>query len=78
MSKNDAVIRYKTSMAVFKNWRKTGVIDDADLSALCTTLADKYGLSSCSIYLENDLIYNGFGRIYNTEGDFYESKNNEN
>ena len=56
MSKEDAVLRYKAAMTVFKSWLATGVISDADLLAIDTMLAQKYGLSSCSIFLENDLL----------------------
>lgn len=56
MSKDEAVLRYKTAMSVFKNWLENGVINEEELLALSTNLADKYGLSSCSIYLENDLL----------------------
>ena len=55
MSKEDAVLRYKAAMAVFKSWLTEDVISDADLLKISTMLAQKYGLSSCSIFLENDL-----------------------
>ena len=56
MNKKEAIFRYKTAMALFKNWRKEGVISSSDLSEISTILAEKYGLSSYSIYLENDLL----------------------
>jgi len=56
MSRDDALIRYKASMAVFKKWLSDGAISDTDLLAIDTILAEKYGLSSCSIFLENDLL----------------------
>ena len=31
MSKEDGILRYKTAMAVFKNWLAEGVLSDADL-----------------------------------------------
>jgi hypothetical protein len=52
MSKDDAVLRYKTAMAVFKKWLSEGVITEADLSTIDTILSEKYGLSSTSIYRE--------------------------
>ena len=52
MSKEDAILNYKASMAVFKNWLAAGVISDADLLEIDTILAQKYGLSPCSIFLE--------------------------
>ena len=56
MSKDEAILRYKSAMAVFKNWHANGIISDDDLQSIDTILAQKYGLSSCSIYLENDLL----------------------
>ena len=56
MSKDEAILRYRASMAVFKNWLSEGAITEADLRAIDTKLAEKYGLSSCSIFLENDLL----------------------
>lgn len=57
MNKQEAVLRYKTSMAVFKSWHRKGAISDADLQAINMLLAERYNLSSTSIYFENDLLY---------------------
>lgn len=51
MSKDEAILRYKMAMAVFKSWLLEGVISDADLQAINAMLAQKYGLSSRSIFL---------------------------
>lgn len=56
MDKDEAILRYKASMSVFKNWLSDGVISPDDLRLISTTLASKYGLSSSSIFLENDLL----------------------
>lgn len=56
MSKDEAIISYKTSMVIFKKWYSEGLITEDDLLAIDTMLAGKYGLSSCSIFLENDLL----------------------
>jgi hypothetical protein len=56
MSKEEGVIRYKTAMSIFKKWLADGVITSADLLAIDTKLAEKYGLSSGSIHRENDLL----------------------
>jgi len=56
MSKEEALLRYKASISVFKKWFDDGVITEIDLRSINTMLAQKYGLSSCSIYLENDLL----------------------
>ena len=67
MDKDDSILRYKTSMAVFKKWLDEGVITKGDFRAIGTTLADKYGLSSCSIFLENDLLCKEKRVIYSSE-----------
>ena len=56
MSKDEAILRYKSAMAVFKNWHADGVISNDDLLAIDTMLAQKYGLSLCSIFLDSDLL----------------------
>ena len=77
MSKADAILRYKASMAVFKSWLAVGVISDADLLAIDTILAQKYGLSTCSIFLENDLLCKENRGIYGTvKGGHYGQKDN--
>ena len=66
MSREDAILRYKASMTVFKNWLAAGMISDDELLKIDTILAHKYGLSSCSIFLENDLPCKGNRVIYGT------------
>jgi hypothetical protein len=51
MSKEEAIFRYKVSMAVFKQWRSCGAITEADLLTIGKVLAEKYGLSPSSIFL---------------------------
>ena len=76
MSKEDAILRYKASMVVFKNWLATGVISATDLLEINTILAQKYGLSSRSIFLENDLLCEENRGIYGTvKGGHYGQKN---
>ena len=78
MSKDEAILRYKSAMAVFKNWRANGVISDDDLQAIDTILAPKYGLSSCSIFLENDLLCKEKRVIYgNAKGGHYGQNGNK-
>ena len=75
MSKEDAILRYKASMAVFKNWLVAGVISDADLLNIVTIIAQKYGLSTCSIFLENDLLCKEIRGINGTvKGGYYGQK----
>ena len=66
MSREDAILRYKASMTVFKNWLAAGMISDDELLKIDTILAHKYGLSSCSIFLENDLLCKENRVIYGT------------
>ena len=66
MNKEDAILHYKASMAIFKNWLATGVISATDLLEIDTILAQKYGLSSRSIFLENDLLCKENRGIYGT------------
>ena len=56
MSKQDAVLRYKTAMSLFQKWFADGVINAEELLAIDTKLAEKYGLDSCSIYRGNGLL----------------------
>ena len=76
MSKEDAILRYKASMVVFKNWLATGMISTTDLLEINTILAQKYGLSTHSIFLENDLLCEENRGIYGTvKGGHYGQKN---
>ena len=76
MSKGDAIFRYKTAMSIFKNWLATGVISVTDLLEINTILAQKYGLSTRSIFLENDLLCEENRGIYGTvKGGHYGQKN---
>ena len=75
MSKEDAILHYKAAMAVFKNWLAADVISDADLLEIETMLAQKYGLSTRSIFLENDLLCEENRGIYGTvKGGHYGQK----
>lgn len=56
MSQEEAVLRYKTAMSVFKNWFSEGVISEEELSQIDKIMAAKCGLSLCSIYREDDLL----------------------
>jgi len=52
MSREEAILRYKAAMAVCKCWLSGGVISADDFSIISTRLAQKYGLSSFSIYID--------------------------
>lgn len=53
MRKEFAVIRYRTAMSVFSRWLTDGIISEDELSKIDDMIAEKYGLSSCSIYRLN-------------------------
>ena len=76
MSKGDSILRYKTAMSVFKNWLVTGVISATDLLEINAILAQKYGLSSHSIFLENDLLCKENRGIYVTVKGGHHGQNN--
>lgn len=52
MSKEDAILHYRTAMTVFRNWLDNGVITNVELLNISADLARKYGLSARSIFLE--------------------------
>ena len=56
MDKTEAVLRYHTSMALMRSIVAKGILDPEDLPAVSDTLAQKYGLSLCSIFLDSDLL----------------------
>ena len=55
VNKYEAILRYKTAMALFRKWLYIGAISRDDLSIMDTAIADKCGLPLCSIYRENDV-----------------------
>jgi hypothetical protein len=77
MSKDEAILHYKAAMAVYKKWLVDGVISNDDLLTLDRMLVRKYGLSSRSIFLENDLLSKEDRAIYSTaKGGCYGQKDN--
>ncbi len=53
MSKSLTVIYYNAAMAIFRKWFAAGIINESELAKIETFIAEKYGLSSCSIYRKN-------------------------
>lgn len=47
---------YNTVLAVIREMLSAGIITDEDFGIICTVMAEKYGLSSCSIFAGIDLI----------------------
>ncbi len=41
---------FRTSLAVFQTMVKNGVLTDTDYEKMCAVLANKYGISLCSIF----------------------------
>ena len=56
MDKMEAVFRYHTTMALMRSIVAKGILDPEDLPVVSGTLAQKYGLSLCSIFLDSDLL----------------------
>ena len=56
MTREEAILRFKTAMTVLRTWLVAGLLTANELSAIETKLARKYGLSSRSIYLEYNLL----------------------
>ena len=56
MYKSEAVLRYHTAMALMRSIVAKGILDPEDLPAVSDTLAQKYGLSLWSIFLDSDLL----------------------
>ncbi len=50
MSKEQAIIHYRTAVLIFQKWHEQGVITGEELQQIDTIIARKYGLSSHSIY----------------------------
>lgn len=49
---NEAIMRYKTAMSVFKEWHKNSIINSNELASISQMIAQKHGISLCSIFLE--------------------------
>ena len=56
MDKTDELFRYHASMAFMRSIVAKGILDPEDLPTVSDTLAQKYGLSLCSIFLDSDLL----------------------
>ena len=54
---NSRLEQYIASMLQFKNILSRGILTPDDYTEIDTILAERYGISSCSIYRGIDLIY---------------------
>lgn len=52
--------QYLASMLQMKKMLSMGILTRDDYAKMDTILAEKYGISSCSLYRGIDLIYSGF------------------
>lgn len=44
------LLRFRTSATVFRSMVKNGILTEADYQKCCNILAEKYGISLCSIF----------------------------
>ncbi|MGN0549108.1 MAG: SHOCT domain-containing protein [Acutalibacteraceae bacterium] len=44
------LLRYRTSTTVFRSMVKNGILTENDYKKCCDILAEKYGISLCSIF----------------------------
>ena len=49
-SYDDRLMRFRTSTAVFRTMMKNGILSETDYRKSCNILAEKYGISLCSIF----------------------------
>ncbi|MCE5197070.1 MAG: hypothetical protein LLG09_08100 [Negativicutes bacterium] len=54
---NDHTLGYKSAMAQARRMLSEGIINEAEYTIIDTMMAEKYGLSSCSLFRENGLLY---------------------
>lgn len=51
------ILGYKSAMAQARLMLSKGIISEDEYAIIDTMMAEKYGLSSCSLFRENDLLY---------------------
>ena len=44
------LLHYRTSTTIFNSMVKNGILTEADYQKCCDILAEKYGISLCSIF----------------------------
>ena len=65
---HDALLHYKTAIEQAKTLLDRTVITPEEYAIIDTNLRKKYGIFSCSIFVDNDLIINDYrGNIPLTE-----------
>lgn len=53
----DGICGYKSAMAQARLMLTNGIITEDEYAIIDTMMTKKYGLSSCSLFRENDLLY---------------------
>lgn len=53
----DSICGYKSAMAQARLMLLKGILTEDEYAIIDTMIAEKYGLSSCSLFRENDLLY---------------------
>ena len=53
----DRICCYKSAMAQARLMLLKGILTESEYLEIDTMMAEKYGLSSCSLFRENDLLY---------------------
>lgn len=66
---NDRILGYKSAMVQARRMLSEGIITEAEYAIIDTMMAEKYGLSSCSLFRDNDLLYSSIrGNMSHYEG----------
>lgn len=53
----DCICCYKSAMAQARLMLSKGILTESEYIEIDTMMAEKYGLSSCSLFRDNDLLY---------------------
>jgi hypothetical protein len=53
----DCICGYKSAMAQARMMLVKGILTESEYLEIDTMIAEKYGLSSCSLFRDNDLLY---------------------
>lgn len=66
---NNRILGYKSAMVQARRMLSAGIITEAEHAIIDTTMAEKYDLSSCSLFRENDLLHSSIsGNMSHYEG----------
>ena len=64
-----SILGYKSAMAQARLMLSKGIISEDEYAIIDTMMAEKYGLSSCSLFRDNDLLYSSIsGNMSHYEG----------